>query len=176
MTAWNSISQDQLTRDRQITWILLMCLVKKKSIYIKNTRDRTAAIHMYMSPFLVGVDHLRPSQHFSSFAGWTFTGSSCRPLCQVIDMQQRLRGEELTQLTHTGYIPTKAWQHAGWATLRLLSLPRNETTWAWSITREPSDEAILLPQNPVLSFSFTKTREKTVSVPRSDTLVRQQPY
>lgn len=49
MTAWNSIRQDQLTRESQITWILPLHLVKrkKKQFYTKSTGDRTAVIHMY---------------------------------------------------------------------------------------------------------------------------------
>lgn len=91
-----------------------MCLVKKKrSFSSKNSRGRTAGIQMYMRPFLLGVDRLHPSQRFSPVAAELSQASSCRPLCQVIDMQQRLRGEEFPQSTHTGYIPTKAWQHAG---------------------------------------------------------------
>lgn len=129
-----------------------------------------------MSPFLLGADHLHPSQHFSSFAGWTFTGLFLPAFVPGHWHAAAGSGEELMQSTHTGYIWTKAWQHAGWATLCLLSLQRNKTTWAWSITHEPFNQAaILLTQNLLLSFFFTKTREKTVSIPRSDTLIQTQP-
>lgn len=133
-----------------------------------------------MSPVLLGADHLHPSQPFSLLSQAELSqASSCRLLCQVIDMQQRVCWEELMPATHTGYIPTKAWQHAG------LSCPPSPFT-----AKEQNDVSpIHHPSAPwrtsqpfyyhttfYLQFSSPKLEEKKkpVSIPRSDTLISQQ--
>lgn len=83
---------------------------------------------------------------------------------------------KLTQSTHTGYILTKAWQHAGWAA------PSPQFSFT---AKEQKDESLIhhpwaffhsmqLPQNLHYHFYSLKL-EKYPSVPRSVTLIKPQP-
>lgn len=132
MTLWNSISQDQLTRKRQITSHnsnTLNVFWKKqeeKYFYKKKKTNPHTELQSFicMSPALWAADNVHLSQHFFSL-GWTFTGLLLQAFVPGHWHAASASPRELMQSTHTGYIPTKAWQHAGWAALRFLSLPRN---------------------------------------------------
>lgn len=91
-----------------------MRLVKKKKKYLyKKPLETEEQSFICMSSFCWGLIISIPASISFLLRAELSQASSCRPLCQVIDMQQRVRGEELLQSTHTGYIPTKAWQRAG---------------------------------------------------------------
>lgn len=166
MTAWNSISQDQLTSESQVTWILLMRLVKKKkSIYTKNTRDRTAVIHMY-EPFSFGCWSSPSQPAFLFFCGLKFHRPLLAGLCaRSLTCSSGFAGKR----SCSRHIPATS-------ELKLSNtqaeLPSVSFHCQGRKGREPdpspmtpltNQAAILLPQNLLLfslPFFFTKYREK----------------
>lgn len=69
-----------------MTHILLMS--SEKRISTKNPTYRTGDIHMY-EPVLLAAGNLHLSQLVPFWAELS-QASSCRPLCQVIDMQRQV--------------------------------------------------------------------------------------
>lgn len=132
----------------------------------KKTPERTCS-HSYVWAFFCWL--LIISTSALSFRGLNFHRPLLAGLCaRSLTCSGGFAGE-LTQSTHTGYIPTKAWQRAGRATPRLRSLPGNQKTRACSITHDPSvtPGSHSASTKPLLSFLFTKTRKKTKKKNRS---------
>lgn len=134
---WNSISQNQFTKEGQITShdSNASHVFRKKDFYKKPTY-RTGDIHMY-EPCSVAAGNLHLSQNVSFWAELS-QASSCR-----------LPGHwhaasSLSESSRSRHIPATSELKLGNMQAELppptsfLSLPRNKKTRAWSITHEPS--------------------------------------